>query len=70
MTNISWAEGQNACEELGGYLAEPKTEAQTDFLVVKRYIVACICWRIQGVDFVGMSIILPIVIISRLVLRL
>ena len=30
---MSWREGQNACETLGGYLAEIKTEEQQTFLV-------------------------------------
>jgi hypothetical protein len=35
-TGLSWREGQEECERLGGYLAEIKTEEQQNFLVGRR----------------------------------
>jgi len=30
--NLSWVEAQLACEKAGGYLAEPRTQSQAQFL--------------------------------------
>merc|ERR1712154_394515 len=30
--NKTWSDAQNTCEKVGGYLAEPKTKTQNDFL--------------------------------------
>ena len=32
-TGLTWRQGQEECERLGGYLAEIKTQEQQDFLV-------------------------------------
>ena len=32
-TGLSWRQGQEECERLGGYLAEIKAQEQQDFLV-------------------------------------
>ena len=37
-TGLTWRQGQEECEKLGGYLAEIKTEMQQAFLVRFKYI--------------------------------
>ena len=37
-TGLSWRQGQEECERLGGYLAEIKTQEQQDFLVREKHM--------------------------------
>ena len=37
-TGLSWRQGQEECERLGGYLAEIKSQDQQDFLVREKHM--------------------------------